>query len=101
MQVIDTQHSLDEIFFGPPVPRLKFSLRKLGEIITWATAKEAGIPVALRPLCCKRPNRKPCQGKLDVDSIPGTAEIHWLRPECRDEGAVTGWAGEVWDMTNA
>jgi len=101
MQVIDIQNSLDEVFFGPPVPRLKLSLRKLGEIITWATAKEAGIPVALRPSCCKRPNRKLCKGELVVDLIPGTAQIHWMCPECRDEGVVTGWEGEVWDMTNA
>jgi hypothetical protein len=101
MQVIDIQNSLDEIFFGPPVPRLKLNLRKLGEIITWATAKKAGIPVALRPLCSQRPGRNPCRGKLAVDLVPGTTEIHWRCPECRDEGVVTGWEGEVWDMTNA
>jgi len=100
MQIIDIQQSLDELFFGPPVPRLKLNLRKLGEIITCATAKEAGVPVALRPLCCKRRNRKPCKGELIVEFAPETSQIHWMCPECRDEGVVTGWEGEVWDMTD-
>lgn len=101
MQVVDIQHSLDEIFFGRPVPHFKHNIRKLGEIITYATAIEAGISVDLRPGCWRRPNRKPCKGELDVDLIPGTAKIHWICPECKDEGVVTGWEGEVWDMTDA
>ena len=101
MQVINIQYTLDEIFFGPSVPWLKFNLRKLGEIITCATAQEAGIPVVLRPGCRRRPNRTTCHGELDVGLIPGTARIYWMCPRCKDEGVVTGWRGEVWDMTGA
>jgi hypothetical protein len=100
MWVIDIRHWLDESLTGPGLPQLKFKVKKLGEIITYATAKKAGIPLAVQPLCWRKPKRKPCPGELEIRLNPNTEQIHWMCPECGDEGVVTGWAGLIWDMSD-
>ena len=42
--------------------------------------------------------RRACPGKLDISFDPNTDQIHWLCPECGDEGVVSGWEGLIWDM---
>jgi hypothetical protein len=66
MWVIDIRHFLDDTQTGPAVPRLKFKVKKLSEIITYATSVAAGIPVDQTPKCWRRPERKPCEGHLDI-----------------------------------
>ena len=101
MWVIDIQDWLDKLFFGNGVPRLKVRLKKLTEIITYATANEAGIPVDFRPGCWRRPNRNTCRGALEIELMSEKKEIHWRCPVCGNEGAVIGWQGEFWDLTNS
>jgi hypothetical protein len=101
MWVIDVRHMLDDTLCGPGIPRLKFKLKKLTEIITYATAKEAGASVDIQPRCWRKPGRKPCAGELEIDLNPGTKQIFWRCPVCGDEGVVTGWEGLMWDMTDA
>jgi hypothetical protein len=100
MWVIDFQDWLDKLFSFNKVPRLKVSLQKLGEIISYATASKAGISIDFRPMCWRRTNRKACRGVLKIELVPGTDEIHWGCPACGNEGTVTGWEGELWDMTS-
>ena len=99
MWVIDIRHMLDDNLIGPGIPRLAFKVKKLTQIIIYATAIEAGIPVGFRPTCWRRPARKPCKGQLDVDLIPDTDHVHWMCPVCGDDGMVTGWKGLLWDLS--
>ena len=100
MWVINIQHWLDKTLTGPGLPQLKFKVKKLTELITYATAKKAGAPFAVQPLCWRKPKRKPCPGELKISLNPATKQIHWLCPECGDEGVVTGWSGLMWDLTD-
>ncbi len=100
MWVIDIRHMLDDTQSGPAIPRLKLKVQKLVEIITFATSTEAGILISSPPACWRRPKRKACTGKVVVDLVPDTDQIHWVCPECGDEGVVTGWKGLIWDMTD-
>ena len=101
MWVIDIRHWLDESLTGPGLPQLRLKVKKLGEIITYATAIEAGIPVDVRLRCWRKPQRKPCAGELEISLDTNTEQIHWLCPECGDEGVVTGWSGLIWDVSDS
>jgi hypothetical protein len=101
MQVVDIRHLLNESLTGPELPQLKFKVRILTEIITYATGKEAGVSVDVLPRCWREPKRIPCAGKLETSINHKKKQIHWWCPECGDEGVVTGWEGLVWDMTGS
>jgi len=74
----------------------------LGHMRTgYATAMEAGLSFAVQPLCWRKPKRKSCLGELEISLNPDTEQIHWLCPECEDEGVVTGWRGLIWDMSDS
>jgi hypothetical protein len=100
MWVNDIRHWLGKNLLEAGLPQLRLKVKKLGEIITYATAIEAGISVDFQPVCWKRPKRKACKGKLGIELDSDTKQIQWLCPECGDEGVVTGWSGLIWDMTD-
>jgi hypothetical protein len=100
MWVIDIRHWLGENLLDAGLPQLKFKVKKLGEIITYATAIEDGIFVDVRPRCWRKPQRKPCAGELEIILNPETKQIHWLCTACGDEGVVSGWEGLIWDMSD-
>jgi RNA polymerase subunit RPABC4/transcription elongation factor Spt4 len=50
--------------------------------------------------CRKRPNRKPCLGKLRTKFISPTSVILWRCPVCGDQGSISNWQGSFWDCTN-
>ena len=100
MWVIDIRHWLGENLVDAGLPQLKFKVKKLAEIITYATAIEAGISVDVRPRCGRKPQRKPCAGELEISLDFDIEQIHWLCPECGDEGVLTGWRGLIWDMSD-
>jgi hypothetical protein len=93
MWVIDIRHWLGENLVDAGLPQLRLKVKKLGEIVSYATAIEAGIWVDFEPKCWRRPQRKACKGKLDIDLDSDTDQIHWRCPECgvcwglRDDGA--------------
>lgn len=98
MWVINIQHWLDETKSGPVVPQLKLKVIKLSEIITYATSLAEGIPTESNPKCWRRPKRKPCEGKLDIELDQTSGQIYWRCGICGDEGVVSGWEGLIWDM---
>ena len=59
MWVINIQHWLDETMSGPAVPQLRLKVKKISEIITYATSVAAGIPTESIPRCWRRPKRNP------------------------------------------
>jgi len=87
MWVIDIRHWLDDTLSGPAVPQLRFKVQKLVEIISYATAKDAGVPFSVQPLCWRKPKRKACPGELEISMNPETEQIHWV---CPDVG-MRGW----------
>ena len=100
MWVIDIRHWLDDSQSGAAVPQLKSKVKKITEIITYATSIESGLSVDSQPKCWRRPKRKPCKGNLDIQIYPASGQIYWMCPICEDEGVVTGWRGLIWDMSN-
>jgi len=98
MWVINIQHWLNETKSGPAVPQLSLKVKKLSEIITYATSGAAGIPTESNPKCWRRPKRKPCKGELDIELDQAAGQIHWSCGTCSDEGVVSGWEGLIWDM---
>jgi RNA polymerase subunit RPABC4/transcription elongation factor Spt4 len=101
MWVIDIRHWLGENLVDAGLPQLRLKVKKLGEIVSYATAIEAGIWVDFEPECGRRPKKKACKGKLDIDLDSDTDQIHWRCPVCGDEGVVTGWKGLIWDLSDA
>ncbi|RLB01866.1 MAG: hypothetical protein DRG83_09450 [Deltaproteobacteria bacterium] len=100
MWIIDIRHWLDETQSEPATPQLRSKVKKLGEIISYATSKAAGRQVGSRPKCWRRPKKKPCKGTLHIVLDTSKKQIYWKCPVCGDEGVVYGWEGLIWDMTN-
>jgi hypothetical protein len=98
MWVINIQHWLDETMSGPAVPQLRLKVKKISEIITYATSVAAGITTESIPKCWRRPNRRPCKGELDIILDQASGQIHWRCGICGDEGVLSGWEGLIWDM---
>jgi hypothetical protein len=98
MWVINIQHWLNETKSGPAVPQLRLKVKKLSEIITYATSVAAGIIMESTPKCWRRPKRKACKGELDIDLDFISGQIHWRCGICGDDGVVSGWQGLIWDM---
>ena len=98
MWVINIQHWLNETKSGPAAPKLRLKVKKLSEIITFATSVSAGIFMESTPRCWRRPKRKPCKGELDIELDLASGQIHWSCSICGDEGVVSGWQGLIWDM---
>jgi hypothetical protein len=101
IQFIDIEGWLDQLFSDNKAPRLSVKLRKLAEIITFATANAAGISVDCQPVCWKRPRGKACRGLLRIQLALENDEIRWRCPACGNQGVTTGWRGEFWDMTSS
>ena len=97
MWVFDLNDMLDESLTRPAHRRFSAKVKKLGQIITYATAVQAGISIGFRPNCWRRPKRVSCEGGLQVELRKDF--IYWHCPVCGDEGVVTGWRGLMWDMT--
>jgi hypothetical protein len=98
-RVIDIEDWLDQLFSDNKPSQLNVRLKKLAEIISYATAKAAGNSIDCQPACCKRPGGKACRGLLKIDLVQEKDEIRWQCPACGNQGAVSGWRGEFWDMT--
>jgi hypothetical protein len=97
MWVFDLKDMLDESLTRPAHRRYSAKVKKLGQIITYATAVHVGISIDFHPMCWRRPNRQPCEGVLQIEMRKDF--IYWHCPVCDDEGVVTGWSGLMWDMT--
>ena len=98
MWVIDIRHWLNAEQTGPGVPQLRLKVEKLTEIITYATARDRDLVTGGPPKCWRRPNRKPCTGRLNVQFTEDD-RIYWICPTCGDDGIVDGWHGLIWDVS--
>ncbi len=99
MWVIDIRHWLNEEQTGPGAPQLRLKVAKLAEIITYATARDRDLVPEDPPKCWRRPNRKPCTGRLNVQFTEDD-RIYWICPTCGDDGIIDGWHGLIWDVSS-
>ena len=97
MWVFDLKDMLDESLTRPAHRRFSAKVKKLGQIITYATALHVGISIDFHPMCWRRPKRVSCKAVLQIEMRKDF--IYWHCPVCGDEGVVTGWRGLMWDMT--
>ena len=97
MWIIDIRHWLNEQKDGPAVPQLKLKVKKLAEIITYATLCDLGLFAGEAPKCWRRPKRKPCKDALQIH-LEIDDRIHWFCSECEDKGLIDGWQELIWDM---
>ncbi len=47
--------------------------------------------------CRRRPNRRPCRGKIQHRLWPDE-RITWECPLCGDNGIISNWQSTAWDM---
>ena len=97
MWVLDIRDMLDDSLARPAHRRFSLKVKQLGTIISYVTAREAGISVDFQPMCWRRPNRQACEGVVDIELRKD--HIYWSCPKCGDEGVVTGWRGLIWDLS--
>jgi hypothetical protein len=98
MTVIDIRNWLHEAKVDPALPRLKSKVKKIAEIIAYATSREVGVIVRTPPTCGHRLNGKSCKGTLEMH-VMADERIYWVCPRCGDEGVIDGFRGLIWDMT--
>ena len=99
MWVIDIRHWLNEDKTGPAVLQLKAKVKKMAEIITYATSVENDLLADDPPKCWCRPKRRPCRGLLEI-LFTDDERIYWKCPNCDNEGVISGWQGLIWDMSD-
>lgn len=89
-----------DLLSNPDVSEPDQRLRaRLGPIVESGTVGPSGVEWPTPLSCRRRPERKPCAGRLLVRRQDIPAEIHWRCPACGDRGTIVGWRGTVWDWT--
>ena len=72
--------------------------RFLGEIVAAGSLLPAGEFQLSGLICRRRPNRRPCGGKIRLGRDAATDEIHWSCQSCGDHGVITNWQRSRWDL---
>lgn len=97
MMVTDLQHFLDLPLDAPgPARRLA---EQLGDLVSAATAGDAGTAWDSALPCRRRPGHRACPGRMvlhrDFDvSVP----IRWQCSSCADQGRISNWADSPFDL---
>ena len=99
MNIIYMRHLLDRTNTRPEKPHLRKKVKKLVEIIKYASSKKVGVSSGLTPVCGKISSGNPCEGILQIILRPEPDLIHWKCPVCGDEALLTGWSGLIWDKS--
>lgn len=74
--------------------------RRLADYLTAIVAATTSIDPQAEVKCRKRPNRKPCIGKIESHIYPATKQIIWSCPVCGDHGLISQWKGSFWDCSH-
>ncbi|WP_010149309.1 hypothetical protein [Serinicoccus profundi] len=97
MMVTDLRHFLDLPVDAPgPARRLA---EQLGDLVSAATAGDAGAAWESALPCRRRPGHRACPGRMvlhrDFDvSVP----IRWQCSTCADQGSISNWAESPFDL---
>jgi len=72
--------------------------RFLGEIVAACSLLPRGEFQLSGVGCRRRPNHRPCAGKIRLGRHSDTDDIHWTCPTCGDQGVITNWQHTRWDL---
>lgn len=67
-------------------------------VVRAATAVGAGPDWPSALACWRRPDRRPCTGRLLVGRAEVPPAARWRCPSCGDEGVVRGWERSPFDL---
>jgi hypothetical protein len=100
MLYVTDLRDLEGIELSPdaPGPALKFAhyLKRAVRAAT-ASAERGPRPTALP--CRRRPERRPCPGRLVVELQDLPSGVSWHCPACGEEGWIDGWQGSLSDLS--
>ena len=99
MNIIYMRYLLDYTNTRPAKPHLRQKVKKLSEVIAYATSRKQGVSSGAPPICAKKSKGKTCDGILKIKLRPEPDLIHWKCPVCGDEAFLTGWEGLRWDRS--
>ncbi|MDA8297494.1 MAG: hypothetical protein M0004_13090 [Actinomycetota bacterium] len=96
MFVSDLRHFLD-LPDDAPGPARKMA-DHLSNIVRAATAVPAGASWVSALPCRRRPERRPCPGRMSLCRLDVPARIEWHCTTCDDDGVISGWEGSHFDL---
>lgn len=96
MFVSDLRHFLD-LPDDAPGPARKLA-GHLGSIVRAATSAPAGTSWVSALPCRRRPERRPCPGRIALRRLDVPARIEWRCTICGDDGVISGWEGSCFDL---
>jgi hypothetical protein len=97
-QITDLRHFLDEDGSRAEIPQpARILAEYFGRIVKGVTTRQ-GDPLATGVKCRRRLKRNICPGEV-IAFINEQEDISWSCPVCRDNGAISGWKGTVWDWS--
>lgn len=98
--IVNMQHYLDK---DGSIGSMNGPTRRLadyfGSIVTFATSFDDGHFLNSNIPCRRRPERKPCLGKIQALLDLDTDNIVWQCPGCADNGVISGWQDTPWDAS--
>ena len=80
----------------PPAAAIRFG-RHIRSIAEAGSVHPAGASFVSPIQCIRRPNRKPCKGRIGI--TPMFDEIHWQCTDCETGGTITGWRNTNDDLS--
>ncbi|MGH9071425.1 MAG: hypothetical protein ACRDX8_09760 [Acidimicrobiales bacterium] len=96
MFISDLRHYLD-MPEGVPGPARRMA-ELLGSIVKAATAGAVGAPWTTALTCGRRPDHRPCPGRMMVRRAGPQGPINWACSDCGDEGIISGWEDSYADL---
>jgi hypothetical protein len=87
-----------ELSVSVPEEALRFAAY-LRRIVRAATAVSLPGPHGTALPCRRRPEHRPCPGRLIVDRQDIPPEIAWECPSCGEGGVISGWRGSSVDLS--
>lgn len=76
-------------------------MRFAGEVVSIASLLAPAEPHQSSLSCRRRPQRRPCPGRLVLTRIEHDDDIRWECPACGDCGIITHWHESRWDQEPA
>jgi hypothetical protein len=70
-------------------------------IVFMVSYPDPEYPAEYSVKCRKRPNRKPCLGKIFGFINPEADDILWMCPKCYERGLISNWRGSMWDLSDS
>jgi hypothetical protein len=84
----------------PRIPPFVEHLRKVAAAAS--SAPEDGAWHDTQVKCSRRPGRRPCTGRMQVQRVMEERALHYQCSACeKNGGVITDWKGSEWDLSRA